>query len=124
MGSPPLTSNSDTKRSGEAVPRDGGTAPRAGSLTLIMNASVSVISTLSPTLTSCRFFLSSTLKLTVRPSSVRTVTDGPFASMAFSVTVAVSCCAIVPPGFGPWPRVTEGPVCAGGPLAWPGLRIA
>jgi len=33
--------------------------------------------------------LSSTLKLTVRPSSVRTVIDGTFVSMAFTVTVAV-----------------------------------
>ena len=45
-------------------------------------------------------------------------------SMAFTVTVAVCCCAIVPPGFGPVPRVIAAAGAAGAPLAWPGLRIA
>ena len=84
-----------------------------------------MISTLSPTFTPSSRFLSSTFKLTVRPSSVRTVTDGTFSSMAFSVTVAVSCFAMVPPGLGPSPRVTDVPACgAGSPLGCPGLRIA
>jgi hypothetical protein len=63
------------------------------------------------------------LKLTVRPSSVRTVTYGVFGSMALIVTVAVSCCAMVPLGRAPVPRVILGPVAAGSPLGWPGLRI-
>jgi len=63
------------------------------------------------------------LKLAVRPSSVSTVTDGTFASIALIVTVAVICCATVALGFAPVPRVTFGSPVAGACPGWPGLRI-
>ena len=52
----------------------------------------------SPTLIPFRLFVSSTLRVTVRPSDVVTVTDGAAVSMAFTVTVRLSCTASVAAG--------------------------
>src|SRR3972149_65858 len=79
------------------------------------------MSTRSPTLTPSRFFLSSTLKLIVRPSSVFTVTDGTLASSSVIVTVADICSESVPDGWTPVPRTRAGPLEGAG-AGPPGLE--
>ena len=62
------------------------------------NARVNVMSILSPGLTPSMFFLSSTIRVTVRPSAVVTVIEGTAGSTALTVTVALSWTATVPAG--------------------------
>jgi len=55
----------------------------------VTNARVNVMSILSPGLTPSMFFLSSTIRVTVRPSAVVTVMEGTAGSTALTVTVAL-----------------------------------
>jgi hypothetical protein len=73
--------------------------------------------TLSPTLTPSRFFLSLTSPDIVRPSGVRTVTDGAAGSIASIVTVRVCWRVIAPLGFTPLPATVDVVSLAAGPLA-------
>src|SRR5215203_2187069 len=73
--------------------------------TWVNNARVYVTSMRSPTDTPLRFFLSSTLRVMVRPSDVVTVIDGRAGSIALTVTVIFSRTAAVAPGSDPLPLV-------------------
>ena len=63
------------------------------------------------------FFLSSTLRVMVRPSGVVTVIDGTDASIDLTVTVILSCTAAVTLGRAPLPRVIAASLAAAAALS-------
>src|SRR5262245_53217672 len=87
----------------------------------VTNARVNVMSTLSPGLTRSSNDLSSILRVTVRPSSVVTVTDGTDGSTDFTVTVRLSCVASVAAGSALLARLRAASELSPSPCC-PGLR--
>ena len=91
--------------SADTMTLQDGTGGRRRSRHVVARHSVSddpqlvmVMSIRSPALTPSMFFLSSTIRVTVRPSAVVTVIEGTAGSTALTVTVALSWTATVPAG--------------------------